>query len=89
MARIVAIEAVQAWVSDDLHIEIYKREAADQGRLGEGETPPMSWGEIFQAAVKEGSLTAEEVPYWLSVATKGQPEGNVEDIEKDYRAVHV
>jgi hypothetical protein len=89
MARIVAIESIQAWVSDALHLEIYKREAADLGRLAEGESPPMTWKEIFQKAVEEGSLTPEDVPYWLSVATKGQGEGNVEDIEEDYDAVHV
>ncbi len=40
MARIVAIESIQAWVSNALHLEIYKREAADLGRLGEGEARP-------------------------------------------------
>ncbi|MEE9255534.1 MAG: hypothetical protein V3V56_00020 [bacterium] len=85
MARITAIEGAQAWVSDVLHLEIYKREAADNGTLGESESRPMTWMEIFEAAVQEGSLTEEDVPYWLSVATKGQKEGNVEDIEQDYQ----
>ncbi len=89
MARIVAIESIQAWVSDALHLEIYKREAADLGRLAEGENPPLSWKEIFQKAVEEGSLTPEDVPYWLGIATKGQAEENVKDIEEDYGAVHV
>ena len=89
MARIVAIESIQAWVSDKLHLEIYKREAADLGRLGAGEDPPLTWKEIFRKAVEEGSLTPEEVPYWLGIATKGEGGGNVEDIEQDYEAVHV
>ena len=90
MSRIVAIEGAQAWVSDLLHLEIFKREAADRDALGEGESMPMTWREIFQAAVKEGSLTEEDVPYWLAAATKGQLEGNVEDIEKDYEdGVHI
>lgn len=89
MARIVAIESIQAWVSDQLHLEIYKREAADLGRLGDEEDPPWTWKEIFHRAVEEGSLTPEDVPYWLGIATKGEGEGNVEDIEGDYGAVHV
>lgn len=86
MARIVAIEGAQAWVSDRLHLEIYHREAADNNKLFEGEPEPMSWREIFAEAVREGSLTEEDVPYWLAAATKGQLEGNVEDIEQDYES---
>ena len=58
LRRETPLDSTHAWISGALHLEHYKREAGDRGDLAGGESPPLTWKEIFQKA-EEGFVVEQ------------------------------
>ncbi len=67
-----AVDSAHAWISGALPLEHNKREAGDRGDLAGGESPPLTWKDIFEKA-EEGF-----------VVEQGAESLNALDVKKEY-----